>query len=273
VKQECFSNEGLAWTIHPRYKQWISFHQMNLVDSELSMPWAEGAPFDLILCRNVMIYFAPKVNRRLIGQLHGSLADEGWLVVGSSEHGMEGYQAFRTVNAPGARLYQKTAPETPDIEVEKPEKAKEPPLPGLVLKPVPSDAGQGDVNGLRQLLDLGNWQVAAHYGEALVTRDRLNPEIHFYQALIFENLGIEDRAERSLRQAIYLDRNFALAHYHLGLTLKRGGQLQASARSFGNVLKVLAATPDEAIVTAGAGVTATGLRELAKMHMEAQSAT
>ncbi len=114
------------------------------------------------------------------------------------------------------------------------------------------------MEGLRQLADRGDWQGAAEYGQRLLTQDRLNPEIHFYQALIFENLGIADEAERSLRQAIYLDRNFALAHYHLGLALKRDRQMRAAARSFGNVLKVLAGMPDDAIVTAGPGVTATG---------------
>jgi len=70
-----------------------------------------------------------------------------------------------------------------------------------------------------------------------------------------------------LRHAIYLDRKFALAHYHLGLALKRGGQTAAAERSFGNVVKVLAGLPDLAIVTAGPGVTVTGLKELAKMHL------
>ncbi len=32
VKHECFSQEGSTWTIHPRYKRWISFRQMNLVE-------------------------------------------------------------------------------------------------------------------------------------------------------------------------------------------------------------------------------------------------
>jgi hypothetical protein len=41
-----------------------------------------------------------------------------------------------------------------------------------------------------------------------------------------------------------------------------------AARSFGNVLQVLADIPDDAIVTQGAGVTATALKKLARMHLE-----
>jgi chemotaxis protein methyltransferase CheR len=105
----------------------------------------------------------------------------------------------------------------------------------------------------------------------LLAQDRLNPAIHFYQALIFENLGIADEAEKSLRRAIYLDRNFALAHYHLGVALQRDRKPGLAARSFENVLQVLAGLPGEAIITAGPGLTVTHLKELANMHLQKSS--
>jgi chemotaxis protein methyltransferase CheR len=277
VKRECFSREGPWRTIHPRYKRWISFHYMNLVDSQFPTPWPDGTHFDLILCRNVMIYFTPEVNRRLIGQLHNSLGDDGWLVVGEAEHGLDSYQAFRSSDVTKARIYQKLPPpsvaleETPLEVAPIPMGALPPPAklwiqPPVHPDPVPEPA-RANLDGLRQLANRGDWQGAAEYGQTLLSRDGLNPQIHFYQALIFENLGRAAEAQRWLRQAIYLDRDFALAHYQLGLALERDRQMPAAARSFGNVLKVLASTPDDAIVTAGSGVTATGLKELARTHL------
>jgi chemotaxis protein methyltransferase CheR len=269
VKRECFSKEGLIWTIHPRYKQWISFHHMNLVEHEFPTPWPDGTLFDLILCRNVMIYFTPEVNRRLIGQLHNSLADDGWLVVGAAEHGLDSYQAFRTSDVAMARIYQRLPPPLVPL-AEGPELPEVTPL-EVAAEPV-AEPARADLEGLRQLADRGDWQGAAEYGQTLLSRDGLNPQIHFYQALIFENLGRAAEAQRWLRQAIYLDRHFALAHYELGLALERDRQTPAAARSFGNVLKVLATTPDDAMVTAGSGVTATGLKELARLHLRKSSA-
>ncbi len=114
---------------------------------------------------------------------------------------------------------------------------------------------------------------AAEYGHRLLARDRLNPAAHFYQALVFEHLGIPAEAELSLRRAIYLDRNFALAHYHLGLTLRRDRQIEAAARSFGNVLKVLSGVLNHATVTGAPGVTVNGLKELARMHLDNSGAS
>ncbi len=276
IKYQCFSRAGPVFTIHPRYKQWISFHYMNLAAEEFSTPLPPGIYFDLILCRNVMIYFAPEVNRRLVGRLHDSLDHRGWLVVGTSESSAECFQDFRTVTAPEVSVYQKMDPplSRPEpVPEATPERAParlpprpapgRPPLPRLPAQPDPSD-----IEGLRQLVDRGNWQSAAVYGQRLLIQDKLNPEVHFYRAMIFENLGTADEAEQSLRRAIYLDRNFALAHYHLGLALKRDGQMRAAARSFENVLKVLAGAPGPAPVTAAPGVTAPELRALAKMHLE-----
>jgi chemotaxis protein methyltransferase CheR len=274
VKRECFVKDGLAWAIHPRYKQWISFHQMNLMDSDFSTSFPAGTRFDLILCRNVMIYFSREINNRLIGQFHQALGDGGWLVVGAAESNMDNLKIFHGVKAAGTRLFQKMPLLSGPLDAAR-EAAPEPRSKVTVAAPAPSGESPADpllvvpadLDGLRQLADHGDWQGAAEYGKQLLSQNGLNAEVHFYHALIFEKLGIVDEPEISLRHAIYLDRKFALAHYHLGLALKRGGQAAAAARCFGNVLKVLAGLPDVAIVTAGPGVTVTGLKELAKMHL------
>jgi chemotaxis protein methyltransferase CheR len=276
VKRECFSKEGAVWRIHPQYKRWISFQQLNLIGSEFSTAFPGGAEFDLILCRNVMIYFAREDNCRLIERFHQAMGDGGWLILGACEYNAANLKVFRAVDAGGARVFQKiTVPPAP---------LEAPPASGLETMLAPEmpaaplveaieargseDLCPADLDGLRQLADGGNWLGAAEYGQRLLAQHSWTAEIHFYHALIFEKLGIANEPERSLRHAIYLDRKFALAHYHLGLALKQGGQAGAAARSFGNVLKVLSGLPDLAMVPSGSGVTVTGLKELARMHLE-----
>ena len=248
VKRECFSSDGRTWTILPRYKQWVSFHRMNLAGGDFTAPAVADAPFDLILCRNVMIYFAPEAVTQLIGRFHQALGTGGWLVVGAPEYSVENYQAFRTVTAAGARLYQKMASGSVSVPGAGVETA-------AVASPTPLDA----------------FEPKEAESEKLLTEYRLNPSIHFDQAVIFENLGLAGESERSLRRAIYLDRNFAAAHYRLGLLLEKHGQENAAARSFGNVLRVLSGVLDDAVVPSGDGLTVTGLKELASMHLENKS--
>ena len=274
VQRECFSRDGLTWTIRPEYKRSISFRHMNLIDGDFEALRDEVGPFDLILCRNVMIYFSPEANRLIVDNFHQSLVDCGWLIVGAAEHNLQNYKSFVNVSESGLTLYQKEQSKDVPIKPPKPETQRfAPTLPRRRMPPVvevPAEPDRTAMDELVQLADCADWQGASEHGRLMLTRERLNPEFHFYQALIFENLAKVEEAERSLRQALYLDRNFALAHYHLGLALKRDGKVPASGRSFANVLRSLAGLPDNLVLRAGRGVTAIRLKELARMQLGGQ---
>jgi len=72
------------------------------------------AAFDLIVCRNVMIYFGPDLMKRMIQQFRECLVPEGWLLVGPSEPNMTCFTSFRAVSAHDVTLYQKPRDSTPD---------------------------------------------------------------------------------------------------------------------------------------------------------------
>jgi chemotaxis protein methyltransferase CheR len=270
VKSQCFSSEGGVWTINPEYKQLVSFATLNLVGSEFKSAQFDIADFDLILCRNVMIYFSAEMTRRLILQFQEALAPKGWFLVSAVEHNLDNFGSFRTVDATGTTLYQKVAVRAMHVSWQ-PE-ALPPTIvarPASVASAAPSaEFEHPNVDGLRRLADQGDCERAIRYCQRLLALDGLNPVVHFYRAMVLEQMGIWDEAERSLRQAIYLDRNFALAHYYLGLALQRQKNQRQAVRSFKNVLKLLSTQGVESTVVAGDGVTVAGLSELARMHLD-----
>lgn len=180
----------------------------------------------------------------------------------------------------GAMVYQKTVYQEPapaDETPSAPEADQTPPVPEAQMMRPEKAAPLADIpvprssDDLGPLAEPGIWQEAVENCQKLLLQDRMNPAIHFELSVIFEKLGIADDSERSLRQAIYLDRNFAMAHYRLGLLLEKNGQISPAARSFRNVLKILTGVKDDAFVSSGDGVTATGLRELTRSHLEIAS--
>src|SRR5882724_4737461 len=82
VKHACFLREGKLWRIAPEYKQDVSFQYHNLVEHQVPSLLNNLSAFDLIVCRNVMIYFGPDLMRRMIQQFHASLISGAWLLVG-----------------------------------------------------------------------------------------------------------------------------------------------------------------------------------------------
>lgn len=75
-----FTQEGTRWRIDPALRRDISFRQGNLLQ-----PFSHLGRFDIILCRNVMIYFAEATKRDLLKRLAEVLAPDGCLMLGGAE--------------------------------------------------------------------------------------------------------------------------------------------------------------------------------------------
>lgn len=66
--------------IKDQVKQMVNFRPLNLLNSYSLM-----GHFDIVFCRNVLIYFSPEIKTQIISQIHGVLNDEGYLFLGASE--------------------------------------------------------------------------------------------------------------------------------------------------------------------------------------------
>ena len=283
VRQACFTPVGNAWRINLEYREGVSFQYHNLVTHPFPSLLNNLFAFDLILCRNVTIYFNVEIVRRIVEHFRESLVEGGWLLVGHAEPNMELFRSYRTVTATGAVLYQKAegtsslfpcpaSPPTPWVPPELPDLSNRS-VGGAVATPSVSPApttppGQADLEAIRALADRGEWDRAAMKCQEMLGRDRLNPVVSFYEALVLEQTGRHAEAEKALRRVIYLDRTFVLGHYYLGLLLQKSGRLTQAARSFRNVLQLLQRIDEGQVLPDGDGITAGELRKLTDMHLE-----
>ena len=74
-------HHSAKWQISPELRRSVRFDALNL----LSADWSPLERFDLILCRNVMIYFSNLTAQRLIERLAAQLQPGGWLMLGPSD--------------------------------------------------------------------------------------------------------------------------------------------------------------------------------------------
>src|ERR1700722_18886086 len=107
-RRNYFVRSGKSWCVAPEYREGVSFQYHNLVAHPFPSLLNNLFAFDVILCRNVTIYFSLDIVRGIIERFHQSLVEEGWLLVGHAEPNMELFRSFRVVNALGAVLYQKS---------------------------------------------------------------------------------------------------------------------------------------------------------------------
>jgi len=76
-----FEQSGDDWVARPEIRALCSFRQANLGNP----PLAYEQSFDVILLRNVMLYFGQETRRALLAEVHRLLAPDGVLLLGSSE--------------------------------------------------------------------------------------------------------------------------------------------------------------------------------------------
>ncbi|MGH2341140.1 CheR family methyltransferase [Segnochrobactraceae bacterium EtOH-i3] len=282
--------ERNVWHIRDDLAAMVEFRHNNLMTLEPHpAPDAFLTGFDIILCRNVMIYFDVATLTVLLPRLSERLAEGGWLLVGHAETGELFDRVFDAVPVPGATLYRKRDPararevpraETPLSPLSRlrtapvaatpafrpvtprprparlaPVTARPPAVPGRMGP----DDGADDT--LRALVDRGDWAGAETAARARIAAAPTAPDGHYFLALVHDHRDEADEADRCLRRALYLDRSFAMAHVQLGALMRRRGDIEAARRAFLNGLKAVAELADDAVVPAS-GLDAAGLRTL-----------
>jgi chemotaxis protein methyltransferase CheR len=75
-----FSNTNGMYQVESAIRELVTFRIFNLME-----PFKFKRGFDIVFCRNVMIYFEPKVQAKLIDKLYDVLAPGGMLFIGHSE--------------------------------------------------------------------------------------------------------------------------------------------------------------------------------------------
>lgn len=93
------AQDGLI-RVKPAVARLVSFMPLNLMDER----WSLGEPFDIVFCRNVMIYFDHATQRKVLQRIHSVMNPGGLLYVGHSENFNDARDLF---SLRGKTVYQR----------------------------------------------------------------------------------------------------------------------------------------------------------------------
>jgi chemotaxis protein methyltransferase CheR len=190
-------------------KGMVTFDYLNLVGDCYPSLANNTNAMDLILCRNVTIYFSPEVTQQVVDRFHNCLTDGGWLIPGASEPNMVFYRDFEPWNFPGAVVYQKPA-------VAKAKVWSVPvfqPLATVVKAPEPEPLPSLPSTSLRA-------------GPDRKKEEKPPPSDPYQVALELLAAGRVDEALVKLYEKLDRDPNFALTYYTLGKIYANKGNLE-----------------------------------------------
>lgn len=96
-----FQRDGMQWELAPALRQMVKFSKLNLIEAWPAMP-----TMDIIFLRNVLIYFAPPMKKRILEKARTLMASHSVLFLGAAETTMNLDSDFARVQA-GAYVYYK----------------------------------------------------------------------------------------------------------------------------------------------------------------------
>ena len=96
-----FGRDGLQWCVRDDVRRWTRFQQL-----DLRQRLNAYGPFDIVFCRNVLIYFDVATKRKILAEIRQTLFPGGYLVLGSAETTLNVDDSFKRRPQVRASFYQ-----------------------------------------------------------------------------------------------------------------------------------------------------------------------
>lgn len=298
-----FTAENDGFQIKDEIKRWVKFQYLNL---------AEDLPFfdlDLILLRNVLIYFRPEFIKQLIDQCYQVLRDDGWLIVGASELNSRYFEKFEEIDMAGVTLYRKSAKKVtpppvyydfnnkyditfksdfvptvkrdePTISIDKLYKKAESYFDNNrltdaeeLLKQILSRESQ---NQQAMLLlakieaNKGNYFKGEDYCKKVLVKYPANLEAYYLLGLIYQASNNLKASVEAFRSAININRKSIMSHLNLSIVYQKLNDKELAKRHLIQAKSLLNESISSAIVKGSDGQTAGQLLQVVETLLQAK---
>jgi chemotaxis protein methyltransferase CheR len=298
IRQRWFQPRDGLYEPAPAIRAAVQFRQYNVATDDPQL-WRPDQ-YDVIFCRNLLMYLTPDVQASLIRRMTRALAPGGCLFLGHTDslgsrpEGLEPVHSHRTfyyrrgggvAPAPrGRRAVRVHVPRIPAVPAPVADNSAYDRAFGLLrderfaeaLAVLENDPGGNDRPAPRRLLLHGVLLAqAGRLGEGevvcrrLLDIDGLYADAHHQLAVCLEGDGAVDGAISHYRLAAYLDPEFAMPRLRLGLLARRRGQNRTAGPELESALELLRQEREDRIVLFGGGFGRIALTTLCRSELDA----
>lgn len=236
-RDQYFNEKGGFYEVADAVKKSVNFQHLNV----LAPDFKQGEPpYNIIFCRNLLIYFDMETKERVIRLLHRLLHPDGLLFLGHAETGRMVHGLFESLRHPGAFAYRPVdtpGRERPGGVVGRPAK----PLPAwvtpVIVTPAPAAAPAAtetqttasSLDAIQALADRGELSEAMQLCRAYIQRNPLAAEGYYLLGIIQLAQEQDGDAVAAFKRAIYLDPGHYQSLAHLQVLAEAQGDMQAAA--------------------------------------------
>lgn len=256
-----FSRQGQLYELDPRLRSRIDYRQLNLARPPYRLP--EPA-FDIILLRNVLIYFRQELQAEVVAEAARRLSRPGALFLGGSETLWRVQETLRAFDLGGCFCYRLPDEETPRAPAgQATAKERHPgssgpaalrigaraarstrsakPLSPAPLQPpgvVPPSPAERILAAIGHL-ESDRLDDASREAARALEGDPADPAAHVLSGLVHELAGRTDGAADAFRAALYLAPDLPQVRFRLAHCLRQAGKEELALRQVREVVQTL----------------------------------
>ena len=253
LRQRYFRHVGDGWALDERVRCMVTFRIDDLIGEPF--PGGELQDMDLILCRNVFIYFGADAVSTTAGKLAVALCEGGYLMTGHTEligHGVRNLQS--KLFAEGV-VYQRNDARLPVM----PHPVAIPQAVGIALHPLAAKRAQNVLPPTapsmeeplaiaRKFADQGEYARAEQSCMLALAANPLAPWPHFLLAQLAQLKGDFDEARKLLDKTLYLDPRCVAANLEQAALSERTGNMARATMLRRATLDILRSLPGDVVI-------------------------
>jgi chemotaxis protein methyltransferase WspC len=225
-QERYFQPTETGYQLCEQIKNLVYFRQANLADPDFMLG---VAPYDIVFCRNLLIYFDRSTKERTIRTLERLLIQDGLLFVGHAETGLLLNSRFTLVPHSLAFAYRKANVSRPIAKHHSPgDRKKHRPIQPRHHHPKPPQPAISQTNLLdtaRTLADQGSLLQACQLCQDYLNKNLVSVEAYVLLGQVQQAMGQNEQAAASFQKAIYLQPNHEEALIHLALLREHQGDM------------------------------------------------
>lgn len=227
TKQRYFQEVTNGFEVRSFVRDTVTFKQANVLTPGLL---AQGK-YDVIFCRNLLIYLDREARDRLIQALDRALVPAGLLFVGAAET-MQIPPQYTAVPHKAAFAYRKASSNVTPANPLAPSTARK--LNNVIAATAPTTLAlnqphaASELDRAKECANRGQLNEAAQHCEAYVRQHRTDANAYLLLGEIYQGLNQLDPAEQAYQKAIYLNPHGFEALIHLSLLKEQKGDFSGS---------------------------------------------
>jgi chemotaxis protein methyltransferase WspC len=244
LQNQYFKKTKTGYAISKKVKHSVKFFQGNLLELK---PLVPGFKYDIIFCRNLLIYLDKKSQKKAIANLDELLSPDGIIFSGHAEPGIFADTNFIPSSYPKAFALSKKAPissgnysvNSPKEDTKRFQRRDHDPMRThtIVVAPLPPEVEtpaalmSPDITAIQGLMADKHYNQAISLAEKFLKKNPPSPHIFFLLGQIFLKMDNLRQATKMLKKTVYLNPNSLEAIKLLATIYKQQGD-EANSQIF-----------------------------------------